>query len=153
MVEFKFSPIFATAYATAFLLRVSIISLWPQLLMLLIALRQRAYVSVINDLTILDTIRRVVKRTAPWKVASVLTTLLACWHFVGDRSGNLLAQRAYTTTLYLASWSVFTLYSLPPVRLKKRGVSGCWADASGAHLFPTLLAVALCIQPACGAAG
>jgi hypothetical protein len=46
-------------------------------------------------------------------------------------------------SLYLAAWTSFTLYSLPPIRLKTRGVLGLLADASGAHLFPTLLAVSL----------
>jgi len=46
-------------------------------------------------------------------------------------------------SLYLAAWVAFSLYSIPPVRLKIRGVLGLLADASGAHLFPTLLVVGL----------
>ncbi|QNK63158.1 hypothetical protein H7F33_01125 [Pedobacter sp. PAMC26386] len=36
------------------------------------------------------------------------------------------------------AWIVFSLYSLPPVRLKKRGIWGVLCDAMGAHLFPAL---------------
>jgi hypothetical protein len=46
-------------------------------------------------------------------------------------------------SLYVAAWLAFSLYSLPPFRLKNRGVAGVLADASGAHLFPTLVAVVL----------
>jgi hypothetical protein len=44
---------------------------------------------------------------------------------------------------YLGAWAAFSLYSLPPIRLKARGVAGVLADASGAHLFPTLVAIGL----------
>jgi hypothetical protein len=46
-------------------------------------------------------------------------------------------------TLYLANWLAFSLYSLPPFRLKIRGLLGVLADASGAHLLPTLLVTSL----------
>jgi 1,4-dihydroxy-2-naphthoate octaprenyltransferase len=44
---------------------------------------------------------------------------------------------------YLGAWAAFTLYSLPPFRLKERGIAGVFADAAGALLFPALVAVAL----------
>ncbi|MDQ3815268.1 MAG: hypothetical protein M3347_15205, partial [Armatimonadota bacterium] len=48
--EFKLCPIFATIYATAFLLQLSIISSWPLLVLAMLALIPgAAYVSVIND--------------------------------------------------------------------------------------------------------
>ena len=43
-----------------------------------------------------------------------------------------------TALAYLPPWIAFGMYSIPPVRLKERGVLGSMADASGAHLFPTL---------------
>src|SRR5687768_15009059 len=50
--EYKLSPIFATFYATALLLGVPVVSLWPAALTLLLALVPgAAYVSVVNDLT------------------------------------------------------------------------------------------------------
>lgn len=43
--------------------------------------------------------------------------------------------------LYLMSWIAFSLYSIPPVRLKNRGVWGVFGDACGAVLFPCCLVV------------
>jgi hypothetical protein len=40
--------------------------------------------------------------------------------------------------LYVAAYVSFTLYSLPPFRLKKRGFAGIVADALGSQVFPTL---------------
>ena len=39
---------------------------------------------------------------------------------------------------YLAAYLAFSLYSISPFRFKNRGVLGVIADASGAHLFPSL---------------
>jgi len=143
--EFKFSPIFATAYATAFLLKISIISLWPMLLLLLVALTAcAAYVSVINDLTDFKDDQASGKANRlVGKSRAFIITLLACCILSGSAVAIDWRSEPLLLFLYLASWIVFTLYSLPPVRLKKRGVFGLLADASGAHLFPTLLAVAL----------
>jgi len=41
------------------------------------------------------------------------------------------------------NWVAYTLYSVPPFRLKVRGVWGIAADASGAHLLPTLWTASL----------
>lgn len=51
-------------------------------------------------------------------------------------------------TFYLAAWLAFSLYSLPPFRFKTRGILGVLCDASGAHLFPTLVAVVLAFRGA-----
>jgi hypothetical protein len=44
--------------------------------------------------------------------------------------------------LAMMPWIAFSCYSIPPVRLKKRGIAGVLADASGAHIFPSLFIVA-----------
>jgi hypothetical protein len=63
----------------------------------------------------------------------------------------LLLGAAYIATFYphvlimaLATmpWIAFSCYSIPPVRLKKRGVWGVFADACGAHVFTSLFIVA-----------
>ena len=43
--------------------------------------------------------------------------------------------------LYALPWISFSLYSFNPVRLKRRGVWGLFADACGSHLFISLLFV------------
>jgi 4-hydroxybenzoate polyprenyltransferase len=143
--EFKLSPIFATVYATAYLLKTPAAALWPLLLLALLALVPgAAYVSVINDLTDMrddlasGKANRLVGRSRAFVAAilacCVLPGVAVAFHWRGD---------PLLLSLYLAAWAAFSLYSLPPVRLKKRGALGLLADASGAHLFPTLLVVAL----------
>jgi hypothetical protein len=77
-------------------------------------------------------------RPAPFRAAALLLPLA-----LGGLFFWLWRDRPLLLTLYAAAWIAFTLYSVPPVRLKARGLAGVVADASGAHLFPTLLAAAL----------
>lgn len=143
--EFKFSPILATVYATAYLLELSLASLWPLLLLALAALVPgAAYVSVINDLTDMeeDLASGKANRLAG-RPRAFVAAALACCILPGVAVAIYWRGDPLLLSLYLAAWIAFTLYSLPPVRLKKRGVLGLLADACGAHLFPTLLAVAL----------
>lgn len=148
--EHKLAPILALFYATALGQGAGIASLAPALLLLLAALVPgAAYVSIINDLADREEDRRSGKanRMAAFSpgrallVASlpVAAGLAVAWHWRGD---PLLLG------FYLAAWTAFTLYSVPPFRLKVRGVAGLVADASGAHLFPTLVAVLLAFRAA-----
>jgi 4-hydroxybenzoate polyprenyltransferase len=148
--EFKLSPILATAYATAFLLKISIISLWPLLLLLLVALAACAtYVSVINDLTdFKDDLASGKANRLVGKSPAFVAAVFACCVLPGAAVAFGWRGEPLLLSLYLASWAAFTLYSLRPFRLKGRGVLGLLADASGAHLFPSLLAAAV----ACGGA-
>jgi 4-hydroxybenzoate polyprenyltransferase len=143
--EFKLSPLFATIYATAFLLKISILSLWPLLLLALAALVPgAAYVSVINDLTDLkDDVASGKANRLVGRSGAFITATLACCILPGIAVAIYWRGDPLLLSLYLAAWAAFTLYSVPPVRLKKRGVFGLLADASGAHLFPTLLVVGL----------
>jgi 4-hydroxybenzoate polyprenyltransferase len=143
--EYKLSPIFATIYATALLSNLPIISLWPLFLLALAALVPgAAYVSVINDLTDLeeDLASGKTNRLAG-KSLTFITVVLACCIAPGIAVAFYWRADLLLLSLYLAAWAAFSLYSIPPVRLKSRGVFGILADASGAHLFPTLLVVSL----------
>lgn len=135
----------ATAYATAFLLKLSIFSLWPSLLLALVAVAAcAAYVGVINDLTDLeDDLASGKTNRLAGKSRAFVAAALACCVLPGVAAAIYWRDRPLLLSLYLASWAAFTLYSLPPVRLKKRGGLGLLADACGAHLFPALLAVGL----------
>ncbi len=143
--EFKLSPIFATAYATALLLGVPVLGLWPVLLLALAALVPgAAYVSVLNDLTDLEDdvasgkSNRLVGRSRAFAAA-----VLACCVVPGMAVAVYWRGDPLLLALYLAAWAAFTLYSVRPARLKERGAWGLLADASGAHLFPTLVVVVL----------
>jgi 4-hydroxybenzoate polyprenyltransferase len=135
----------ATAYATAFLLKIPILSLWPLLLLALLALAAcAAYVSVINDLTDLeDDLASGKANRLAGKSRVFGVTALACCIVPGAAVAIYWRDDPLLLSLYLASWVAFTLYSLPPIRLKERGVFGLLADACGAHLFPTLFAAIL----------
>jgi hypothetical protein len=121
------------------------ISLWPVVVLTLAALAPcAAYVSVINDLTDLEDdlasgkTNRLVGRSRAF-----IAALLAGCILPGVALAIYWRAEPLLLSFYLGSWAAFTLYSLPPVRLKGRGVFGLIADASGAHFFPTLFAVCL----------
>lgn len=49
---------------------------------------------------------------------------------------------------YIACWVSFLLYSVPPIRLKARGVLGAIADALGSSLLPCILATGIALSSA-----
>jgi 4-hydroxybenzoate polyprenyltransferase len=148
--EFKLAPIFAAFYATALTLQLPVSSLWRTALTILLALVPgAAYVSVINDLTDRDEDleagkpNRLAGRSRGYAAVLIAITVAAglVFCFLWRRDTLLLS-------LYLAAWLAFSLYSLPPFRWKTRGILGVLCDASGAHLFPTLVAVVLTFRHA-----
>lgn len=143
--EYKLAPIFAAFYATAFTLHVPVSALWLAALTVLLALVPgAAYVSVINDLTDREEdlaagkSNRLAGRSRGYAALLMAITVGAglAFCFLWRRDILLLS-------IYLAAWLAFSLYSLPPFRWKTRGILGVFCDASGAHLFPTLVAVIL----------
>lgn len=143
--EFKLAPIFATIYATALILNLSITSLWPLLLLALIALVPgAAYVSVINDFTDLeDDVASGKNNQLFGKSKTFIKLAIVCCILPGVAVALYWRNDPLLLSLYLAAWVAFSVYSIPPIRLKARGVLGLIADASGAHLFPTLLVISL----------
>jgi 4-hydroxybenzoate polyprenyltransferase len=143
--DYKLSPLFATIYATAYLLGVPILTLRTMLVLALVSLVScAAYVSVINDLTDRedDAASGKTNRLAG-KSRAFVWLLLACCIAPGAMAALYLRGDLLLLILYCAAWAAFSLYSIPPARLKNRGLLGVLADASGAHLFPTLFVVAL----------
>lgn len=141
--EYKLAPILAAMYATALTAGIAVSAIWPALIVALAALVPgAAYVSLINDATDRDEDLAAGKpnRLAPHSriyagaliAGTAAAGLIFCFLW---RNDPLLLP------LYLAAWLAFSLYSLPPFRWKTRGILGVIADASGAHLFPTLVAV------------
>jgi 4-hydroxybenzoate polyprenyltransferase len=143
--DFKIAPVLGITYATAFVLNLSIVDLWPLLLLIIVAVAPcAAFVSILNDLTDIDEdlaigkTNRLVGRSSGFIAAA-----LACCIIPGLAVAVYLRGDRLLLFLYAGSWLAFIFYSVRPVRLKARGVLGLIADALGAHLFPTLLAVAL----------
>ena len=141
--EFKLGPILATMYASAVLLRVSILSLLPLIFIVLVALAAcAAYVSVVNDFTDrADDMASGKTNRLVGKSSSFVCTVMAGCILLGLAVAFYWRHDVLLLLLYSGSWVAFTLYSLRPIRLKARSSLGVLADACGAHLFPTLLAV------------
>lgn len=143
--DHKLAPMLGTGYMTAFHLREPLLDVWPTFLATLVGVAAAAaYVSVINDRTDLEDDaaagkpNRLAQRTRSYAPAAI-GGLLAIGVVVG-----ILAWRGdpLVLALFAGPWLAFSLYSLPPVRLKARGAFGALADACGAHLFPHLLIAA-----------
>lgn len=141
--DHKLVPLLAIFYGTAWLGHRSIASLSLGIFLLLAAIVPGAiYVSVINDLSdrgddaAAGKPNRMIGRPMAQSASFVLLPLAAGLAFLllwRDRPPLMLA--------YLGAWISFSLYSLPPVRLKIRGLAGILADAAGAHLFPSLVSL------------
>lgn len=139
----KLVPAISFFYATAFILQVPIVSLWPSLLATFLALIAcGAFANVINDITDREDdlaagkSNRLIDKRAGVMVALVAGLVLAglVFAFVWRTDWLLLSA-------YLAMWLAFALYSTPPFRWKTRGLLGLLACPAGDTLFPILIAV------------
>lgn len=148
--HYKLVPIFAAFIATLTMLGQAIAPAWQAAVMLLLAITAGAvFVSLLNDLTDIDEDRRAGKtnrmegRSTAFRAGGLAIPVAAGLAFLFVwRDDPLLAS------LYLAAWIAFSLYSLSPFRLKARGLWGVLADACGAHLFPTMVAMVLAFRAA-----
>nr|AGU10129.1 UbiA prenyltransferase family [uncultured organism] len=143
---YKFAPILATAYATASFLRVPLWPRLPRLLLLLLALTVGAtYVSLLNDWTDRadDAAAGKDNRLARQSGQAVAAALAGCAG-IGLTIGIYFWRVSpLAAGLYLGAWVAYSLYSLPPLRLKMRSIWGLLADTAGAHFFPQLLTATL----------
>lgn len=141
--EYKIPTILGLGYATGLVIGMPLETLVrPLSLFLLLLLPGVIYVSLLNDLTDLKEDLASGKRNGMAALSPVLRCILlvSCLG-AGLASMYILREDPLSRNLYLLSWIVFTLYSVPPVRLKKRGLAGVFCDAAGAHFFPSLLMV------------
>ncbi|TXC74343.1 hypothetical protein FSZ31_06510 [Sphingorhabdus soli] len=146
----KLPPVLGVFYATAYRSETALVDLMIPLLALLGSLAVgAAFVSLINDYTdraddhAAGKANRLDDLSPSVALLLVATTITAGLGFLWQFS-----DRPWLAATYLAAWVVFMLYSLPPIRLKARGLAGVLADATGAHLLPTLLALQLVWPPA-----
>lgn len=138
--EYKLVPLLAVGYATLLLNNYPIAPAVLKLLFLLSAVIIGAvYVSVINDISDIteDALagknNRMARISPLWRIIIVSLCVIA-----GVINGYFIYPDRLSLFFYSMAWVVFSLYSLPPVRLKKRGIWGLLCDAMGAHLFPAL---------------
>lgn len=141
--EYKMVPLLAIAYASINVVGLKIEEAYQELIFSLLAIIVGAvYVSVINDITDIkeDQVAGKANRMAP--LASVYRIVIISFCVLsGIVCGFLIYPNLLGVFFYAMAWISFSLYSLPPIRLKKRGVWGILCDAMGAHLFPTLFIV------------
>ena len=141
----KLPPLFTVAYATMLLHDSGISLALGHLAASMVALCSVAwYAHVVNDLFDIEDDARSGKanrlatfgRGMGFTLAVVLGlagTGLTVWRFHAN---------SLPLGLLLLNYLVFTLYSVPPVRLKMRTWWGVAADAVGAHLIPSLFVMA-----------
>jgi 4-hydroxybenzoate polyprenyltransferase len=141
--ESKFGALFAVIYATAILISISFYELFAVIGFLLLALIPGAcFVSIINDLTDIEADKLVGKKNFfSQKSDQFGYFLIIICLLIGTTVCLFLSK--VSLFLYLAAWLIFTSYSIPPIRLKNRGVLGVLADALGAYLFPQLFVIAV----------
>ena len=112
--------------------------------MVISAIGVAAFAHVVNDLTDREVDRIAGKRNAltdadrwlPWALMGGCAVLaITPWLFVA------IGVPAAVTLIALVLTSI--AYSVPPVRLKRRGMLGAVADATVAHALPTIFALML----------
>jgi hypothetical protein len=141
--EYKLVPLLAIAYATMQVAHLTWEAVDHKLIFALLAIIIGAiYVSVINDITDIeeDFIAGKVNRMAA--IAPVYRMIIVAASLaLGIFCGFFIYPNLLGLFFYSMAWVAFSLYSLPPIRLKKRGIWGVLCDAMGAHFFPTLFIV------------
>jgi 4-hydroxybenzoate polyprenyltransferase len=140
--RYKLTPPLAILWASMLQGGVPFLAHCREALVLVVAVAAcAAYVSLINDLFDREEDARSGKpnRSAGLSRASV-TLLLATVAVPGLFFLWTWRAQPAAALAYAGSWLIFTFYSVPPVRLKVRGLAGVFADAVGSTLLPCLLA-------------
>src|SRR5262245_33147709 len=140
--EYKLVPILSAFYATALVLHVAVISMWIGAVSLLLSMMTAAiYASAINELADRGDDAAAGKRNRaadrPRSIAAVFAVAVGA----GSTFAWLWRHDTPLLSCYLATWLAFALYSIPPFRLKTRGLAGVLCDAAGEQMFPALAAV------------
>jgi 4-hydroxybenzoate polyprenyltransferase len=139
---FKLVPPVTAIYAVRLGNDVPIVANWPQLVAVLIALGSgAAAISLINDVFDRRDDRAAGKTNRLERAGYVTIALLLLPHvLVASFMGWWWHREVPILLVYAATWLSFLLYSVPPVRLKRRGAGGVLADAVGASMLPVMLA-------------
>ncbi|MCT7963941.1 UbiA family prenyltransferase [Laspinema sp. D1] len=141
---YKIAPLLTIAYAETLLLQLPPTNATPTTLTALLAIASvAAYGYLLNDICDIETDQKANKPNAaanlqPWQ------RLLLCLLFlsIGFAAPLLTHLGTIPLALLTANYLLPTLYSVPPLRLKERGIWGILSDAAGAHLVPTLFVAA-----------
>jgi hypothetical protein len=98
------------------------------------------YVSLINDFTDLEDDAKARKNNNLLGFSKIRQIGLISASLFGVVVIFCYLFKLYPSTLalFLGALVSYSIYSFPPIRLKKRGIWGVFADAFGAHVFPAL---------------
>uniref|UniRef100_B8HVF8 UbiA prenyltransferase n=1 Tax=Cyanothece sp. (strain PCC 7425 / ATCC 29141) TaxID=395961 RepID=B8HVF8_CYAP4 len=140
----KGAPALGTVYATAFVLNgFSLIKAWKWLVFLLVTVAIVAiYAEILNDFTDQeqDTLSGKTNRMVGRSTVTQTFLLAICTSLL-FLPVLVLIHHSLLLGIYLSTCAVFTVYSLPPLRLKECGFWGTLADALGSHVLPQIFAV------------
>jgi len=144
--EYKIPPMLSVVYIIIQRSQYTFFSLLPLMVISISAIILCAiYVSLLNDATDVEDDAKAGKKNGMAKYSPVQQTIFILLPLSGALCiiGGFLQFLSLASLFYLAAYVSFTLYSLPPFRLKKRGFMGIAADALGSQVFPTLF-LAIC---------
>ncbi|MCH5718711.1 UbiA family prenyltransferase [Niabella hibiscisoli] len=142
--DHKLPPILGIGYATLLLYDQNLFNASGHIVIILLSVIIGAiYVSIINDISDVEVDARAGK---PNKMASLPVFVKWLLPIICIACGICFIAFFYypdwlSCIFYTIPWIAFSMYSLPPFRLKNRGIWGVLADASGAHIFINLLMV------------
>lgn len=141
--SFKTPTLLAIFYATIYIYGNCIFDSRLQLIKLLLYISSAAiYVCVINDITdrkidLLASKSNLFLKLTELQTNIILISTILLQVFVL----YLLKNHGYSAYWYLLSIIAYSLYSIPPFRLKERKTFGVFADALGAHCFASIFIV------------
>jgi 4-hydroxybenzoate polyprenyltransferase len=147
--SYKIPPLLAIAYAFILIGDRPPVESIPQAVAGIVSIiAVAAYGYVINDCFDIEVDRRAGKRNSMagrsvMQRAGILAVILS----VGWLPAVVVGYGGLSCLLLAINFLLPTIYSIPPIRLKERGVSGILSDAFAAHLVPTLFLASLLVLP------
>lgn len=146
--NYKIPLALGAAFAVAWAGKISFSEvILPTLVIALAGFSAGIYASVFNDFMDMEQDRGADKITPminlpQWQRVSVILLSLSLMFIVSC----LLYHLPRALTCFLLIWVGYTAYSLPPIRLKERGVLGILCIAIGEHVLAALLAVFVVVE-------
>ncbi len=139
--QWKIPPLAAAGYATIFLNDLPFSAKMFSLPILIVSICMvGAYGYIINDIFDIEQDLAAGKKNTMAKLSPFMRFfLLGFCLFIGFTVFLLLNPTPLMLSLYAANFLLPTLYSVPPIRWKERGILGVLADTSAAHMLPTLI--------------
>jgi 4-hydroxybenzoate polyprenyltransferase len=145
--SYKIPPLLAIGYALVLIGSRSPVESIPRVLAGVISIiAVAAWGYVINDCFDIEVDRRAGKKNSMahrpiWQRATILGIIL----IVGWSPALWVNYTIMASVILALDFLLPTIYSVPPIRLKERGVLGILSDAFAAHLLPTLFLASLLI--------